>query len=370
MSAYAHVKRRVVIALVALLGLALGAVALWHDSDPEPGQAGDGVRGPAGMVWVPAGTFLMGGASTQSRPNERPAHSVSLTGFWMDTHHVTNAEFARFVKETGYVTTAERPPRWESLQAQLPIGTPRPSDALLVPGGGVFVGQDKPVSLDEFWRWWRFAPGAQWRHPQGPASDIADKQQHPVVQVSYEDAQAYAQWAGKRLPTEAEWEFAARGGLEQVDYSWGSEFDPQASRRANTWDGIAGRFPQRAAVARIQPGTEAVGSYPANGYGLFDMAGNAWQWVADWYRADAFARQAAQGNPVRNPQGPQQAFDPDDARPDAPKRVIRGGSFLCSEDYCQGYRVSARQGQDPESATSNVGFRLVMSHAQWKARQP
>ncbi len=364
----AILSRKPILAGLAALGLFLGGAALWPASGPQPGERGDGRRGPSDMVWIPGGTFLMGGSSRDSRPNERPAHPVALEGFWMDRHHVTNAQFARFVAETGYVSTAERAPNWESLQAQLPEGTPRPPDHVLVPGGGVFVGQDKPVSLDQFWRWWRFAAGAQWRHPQGPASDIADKQDHPVVQVSYEDAQAYARWAGKHLPTEAQWEYAARGGLEQADYSWGDSFDPQARRRANTWDGESGSFPRPPAAVRIQPGTEPVGSYEANGYGLEDMAGNAWQWVADWYRADAFALQSARGNPVREPQGPTEAFDPGDMRPDAPKRVIRGGSFLCSEDYCQGYRVSARQGQDPDSSTSNVGFRLVMSQAQWDAR--
>lgn len=365
-----RLTKRISLAGLCAMTILWGGTALSQIQELQPGERGDGRKGPAGMVWVPGGTFLMGGNSSESRPNERPAHPVKLDGFWMDVHHVTNADFARFVKETGYVTTAEKPPRWESLQAHLPIGTPRPADALLVPGGGVFVGEDKPVSLDEFWRWWRFSPGAQWRHPQGPDSNISTLQDHPVVQVSYEDAQAYAKWAGKRLPTEAEWEFAARGGLEQEDFSWGSEFDPKTERRANTWDGIEGGFPLVPAVARTLPGTEPVGSYEENGYGLFDMAGNAWQWVADWYRVDAFALQAKQGNPAQNPQGPQQAFDPGDVRADAPKRVIRGGSFLCSEIYCQGYRVSARQGQDPESSTSNVGFRLVITKEQWEASKP
>lgn len=362
--------RKPILIVLLVLGLVAGGVVGWSTSEPRPGEVGDGKRGPQGMVWVPGGTFLMGGSSKESRPNEKPAHLVLLKGFWMDRHHVTNAQFARFVKETAYVTTAERAANWESLQAQLPVGTPRPPDHLLVPGGGVFVGQDKPVSLDQFWRWWRFTAGAQWRHPQGPGSDIADKLDHPVVQVSYEDALAYALWAGKDLPTEAQWEYAARGGLEQADYAWGDSFEPGVQRQANTWDGEAGSFPRAAMVARIEPGTEPVGTYDANGYGLFDMAGNAWQWVADWYRTDAFLLQAAQGSPVRDPQGPSQAYDPGDARADAPKRVIRGGSFLCSEDYCQGYRVSARQGQDPDSSTSNVGFRLVISQAQWDARTP
>lgn len=330
---------------------------------PQPGQPGDGRNAPPDMVWVPPGEFLMGSDSSRAQANERPAHKVRLPGYWIDRHHVTNRDFARFVAATGYVTTAERAPDWETLRAQLPPGTPRPPASALVPGALVFVGADKPVDLREYARWWRYAPGASWRHPQGPASDLTGKEDHPVVQVSYEDAQAYAAWAGKRLPTEAEWEYAARGGLDQASYAWGGVLQPEGKSMARTWDS-AQPFPVQS--PKIMPGTERVGAYPPNGYNIQDMAGNAWQWVADWYRPDAFARQAAKGGAIFDPAGPQASFDATLVRPDAPQRVIRGGSFLCSETYCEGYRVSARQGQDPYSSAANVGFRLALSAGQWR----
>lgn len=355
-------KKRVFWTCVATLMTGLVALAATSDGlgvmSPRPGQAADGRLGPAGMVWVPGGTFQMGASSARARPNERPAHPVRIDGFWMDRHHVTNAQFAEFVHATGYVTTAERKPSWESLQAQLPPGTARPPDSALVPGGVVFVGTERPVSLDDYTRWWRFVPGADWRHPGGPGTTIEGRADHPVVQVSYEDARAYARWVGKRLPTEAEWEFAARGGLDQATYAWGEVFRPGGRDMGRMWNADASAFPKL--EAKMLPGTTPVGSFPPNGYGLFDMAGNAWQWVADRYRSDAFARQAESASgPVANPVGPADSYDPAGLRADAPKRVIRGGSFLCNEAYCEGYRVSARQGQDPDSGSSNVGFRLV-----------
>ncbi|QKH38923.1 formylglycine-generating enzyme family protein [Achromobacter pestifer] len=350
-------------AAALLCGIAAAGMYLLPGAGPQAGQLGDGRGGPAGMMWIPAGDFLMGSDSPRSQANERPAHPVRLAGFWIDRDHVTNRDFARFVAATGYVTTAERTPDWDTIRVHLPAGTPRP--ARLVPGALVFVGSSKPVDLNDYARWWRFAPGASWRQPQGPGSDIAGKDEHPVVQVSYEDAQTYAAWAGKRLPTEAEWEYAARGGLEQVDFAWGTNPRPDGKPMARTWD-ASRAFPMQS--PKIMPGTEPVGSYPANGYGVRDMAGNAWQWVADWYRPDAF-RQQSQERTVRNPAGPAAPYDPAMVRPEAPKRVIRGGSFLCSEDYCEGYRVSARQGQDPYSSASNVGFRLALSAADWNAQE-
>lgn len=318
---------------------------------------GDGVETPVGMAWIPGGEFVMGSDHEIAYPNERPAHRVAVDGFWMDVRHVTNDEFARFVEETGYVTTAERPPDWEAIRVQLPPGTPRPPDEVLVPGAMVFVGTNEPIPLHDASRWWRYVPEASWRHPEGPGSDIEERGNHPVVQVSYDDALAYARWAGKRLPTEAEWEFAARGGIQRGIYPWGDEMEPGGERRANTWDPSEGVFP---VVHRAQGinGTKPSGSYPPNGYGLYDMAGNAWQWVADWYRADAYARYPE--GVTRNPQGPSESFDPAMAHaPRAPQRVIRGGSYLCSPEYCLSFRTSARRGSDPANGMSHIGFRLV-----------
>jgi len=331
---------------------------------------GDGTSGPRGMAWVPGGEFLMGSVSKMAQPNERPAHKARVHGFWMDEHHVTNAEFRKFVEATGYVTTAEKKPDWETLKVQAPPGTPRPPDSVLVPGAMVFAGTDQPVSLADFSRWWRYVPGANWRHPNGPDSSIADKDDHPVVQVSYEDAEAYAKWVGKRLPTEAEWEFAARGGLEQATYAWGDQFAPDGKQMANVWQGQQARpFPVVSAEAGGAVGTSPVGSFPANGYGLSDMTGNAWQWVADWYRADQFMREARRGGVISDPAGPAEAWDPADpgVPAQAPKRVTRGGSFLCNEDYCLSYRPSARRGADPYNSMSHLGFRLVMDKAAWES---
>jgi formylglycine-generating enzyme required for sulfatase activity len=325
--------------------------------------AGDGRNGPKDMMWIPGGEFRMGSDDRLARSNERPAHEVRIRGFWMDRAHVTNAQFGAFIKATGYVTTAERAPVWEILKAQLPPGVPKPPDDVLVPGALVFVGTDQPVSLYDYTQWWRYVPGANWRHPQGPGSSIDGKEDHPVVQVSYMDAQAYARWVGKRLPTEAEWEFAARGGLEQATYTWGDEFSPRGQRMANVWEGSSEPFPVVSTKSGGVAGTSRVCTFPRNGYGLCDMVGNAWQWVADWYRADAFA-QAVQGGIPVDPLGPPDSYDPDEPGvvANAPKRVIRGGSFLCSASYCLSYRPSARRGSDPDSSTSHIGFRLVVTN--------
>ncbi len=335
---------------------------------------GDGVRGPKGMMWVPGGEFLMGSDHKLAQVNERPAHKVRVGGFWMDQTHVTNRQFAEFVKATGYVTTAERKPDWKTLKVQVPPGTPRPPDSALFPGAMVFVGTQGPVPLNDWSQWWAYVRGANWRHPQGPQYNIEGKGDHPVVQVSYEDALAYAKWAGKRLPTEAEWEFAARGGLEQATYAWGDQLMPEGKPMANIWQGRQERFPVVKPVISAKAGgalgTLPARTFPANGYGLYDMTGNAWQWVADWYRADFFRRQA--GNSViGNPQGPNDSYDPEDrsAPADAPKRVTRGGSFLCNEDYCLSYRPSARRGNDPYNPMSHIGFRLVITQEQWEARK-
>lgn len=314
---------------------------------------GDGEQGPLGMAYIPGGEFTMGSDQQWSSPNERPAHRVHVDPFWMDRHHVTNAEFRRFVETTGYITTAERKP-------VLPM---RKTDvANLAAGALVFIGTDQPVPVDDWSRWWAFVPGANWRHPQGPRSSIEGRDEHPVVQVSYEDAQAYARWAGKRLPTEAEWEFAARGGLEQAQFVWGDEFAPGGRRMANT---LIGPFPVVTSKTIGMAGTTPVGRYPANGYGLYDMAGNAWQWVADWYRSDAFSLTTRNAVAV-NPHGPANSFEGNSRNP---ARVTRGGSFLCSERYCSSYRPSARRGNDPSSPMSHIGFRLVMTEHDWQLAQ-
>jgi sulfatase modifying factor 1 len=366
-----------IFATIAVLGFGVGLAGMYIFNAPAHSavrhiRIGDGVIGPAGMVWIDGGSFLMGSDARPAQPNERPAHSVKVHGYWIDQHHVTNAEFRKFVDATGYLTTAERKPDWESLRVQLPPGTPRPSDDLLVPGGMVFVGTAGPVALDDVAQWWRFVPGANWRHPSGPGSSIEGKDDHPVVQVSYEDAQAYAKWVGKRLPTEAEWEFAARGGLEQATYAWGEDFAPNGKQMANVWQGQQGQpFPVASGKTRTLPGTSPVGTFPPNGYGLSDMTGNAWQWVADWYRSDQFQLEAAAGGQPVDPRGPTESYDPNDpgVPTSAPKRVTRGGSFLCNEAYCLSYRPSARRGTDPYTSLSHLGFRLAMSDESWQRQK-
>jgi len=366
--------RGAMVAMLVCAGVAAGFGATWwtmhgrHGGQSQDIVVGDGVRGPAGMVHIPGGEFLMGSDSKMAQANEKPAHQVRIHGFWMDQRHVTNAEFRKFVETTGYVTTAEKAPDWETLKVQLPPGTPRPPDSAMVAGGMVFVGTSRPVPLQDYSRWWRYVPGADWRHPGGPGTSIEGKDNHPVVQVSYEDAQAYAKWAGKRLPTEAEWEFAARGGLEQATYAWGEKFAPDGKQMANVWQGQQGQpFPVVSAKAGGALGTSPVGTFPANGYGLYDMTGNAWQWVADWYRADQFRREAALGKLIADPAGPVASWDPSEpgVPVTAPKRVTRGGSFLCNEDYCLSYRPSARRGTDPYNSMSHLGFRLVMDDSRW-----
>lgn len=313
-----------------------------------------------GMAFIPGGEFVMGSNSKLAKNNERPAHKVRIHPFWMDKTDVTNAQFAAFVQATGYVTTAEKKPDWETIKVQVLPGTPKPADENLAAGAMVFVGTKQPVPLDEPSQWWRYVPGADWRHPKGPGSNIAGKDDHPVVQVSYEDALAYAKWLGKRLPTEAEWEFAARGGLSETDFSWGNEAAPHGKRMANIYAGK--QFPVVDEAMQAKIGTSKVGSYPPNGYGLYDMAGNAWQWVADWYRADAFELAAKSGALV-DPQGPSDSYDTSHSYEpvNAPKRVIRGGSFLCDPNFCMSYRPSARRGVDPYNPMSHISFRLVKS---------
>ena len=312
---------------------------------------------PAGMVWIPAGEFAMGSDQPNTNNSERPVHNVRVSGFWMDTTEVTNAQFAAFVKATGFKTTAEKPVDWEEIKKQVPAGTPKPADEVLAPGAMVFVPTLKPVTdFQDYSQWWKWEHGADWRHPSGPQSSIAGKENHPVVQMSWDDAVAYAAWAGKRLPTEAEWEFAARGGMASKRYPWGDQLLTDTDTKfANIWQG---RFPDKNTVADGFVDTAPLATFPANGYGLFDMAGNVWEWCSDWYRADAYAI-AARAGVVSDPQGPDKPWDPQE--PEALKRVTRGGSFLCHSTYCESYRTAARRGTAYDSGAPHIGFRCVKS---------
>nr|WP_281273536.1 formylglycine-generating enzyme family protein [Marinimicrobium koreense] len=305
------------------------------------------------MVLIPGGTYLMGSDSHHARPDESPIHEVTVSSFWMDKTEVTNSQFRQFVEETGYVTTAERQPNWEDIKKQLPPGTPRPPDDVMVPSSLVFFPSGQPVSLSNPANWWRWVPGANWRHPEGPDSDIEGRENHPVVHVSWDDAQAFARWAGKRLPTEAEWEWAARGGLENNMFPWGNEGVDTGQHKANIWQG---RFPDNNTKEDSFYRTAPVKSFPSNGYGLYDMAGNVWEWTADWYHSEYYSQAKRQGH-ITNPTGPEKSHDPQEPR--VPKRVLRGGSFLCHETYCESYRVSARMKSSPDSGHAHVGFRLV-----------
>jgi sulfatase modifying factor 1 len=315
--------------------------AIRVNTSPAPHPA------PDGMVWIPGGTFWMGCESC-GMPDAVPAHLVSVDGFWIDPTPVTNAAFERFVAETGYVTVAERP-----LDPREFPGVPRDK---LVPGSAVFTPTSHPVSLDDPLQWWRYTPGASWRHPEGPETSVRDRRDHPVVHVAFEDAIAYAKWAGKRLPTEAEFEFAARGGLDRQRYPWGNELTPNGKAAANTWQGT---FPARDRGEDGYLGTSPVTAFPPNGFGVYDMGGNVWQWCADWYRPDYYAELAKNGATASNPRGPDSSFDP--SEPGARKRVVRGGSYMCTDQYCARYLVGSRGKSEVGSGTSNLGFRLVKS---------
>jgi formylglycine-generating enzyme required for sulfatase activity len=312
---------------------------------------------PPGMKWIPTGEFTMGTNDLNSMHNERPAHRVHVNGYWLDTHDVTNAEFRKFVEATGYITTAETPVDWNQLQKELPPGTAKPPDEMLKAGSLVFAPPDHPVDLRYMQNWWTWTTGADWQHPQGPASNIDGLDDYPVVQVSWSDAVAYAKWAGKRLPTEAEWEYAARGGHEGTRYYWGNDFRPSGKYMCNTF---TGEFPYHNTAEDGYAGTSPWNAFPPNGYGLYDMAGNVWQWCSDSYRADAFDA-CPPGACCANPKGPIDSFDPTAPNPVAEERVTKGGSFLCSAAYCESYRPTARRGVTPDTSTGHIGFRCAAS---------
>ena len=320
-----------------------------------PNTASPPAKAPQGMAWIPGGEFSMGAQNPpdmddvgmKATLDSRPVHRVYVDGFFMDKTDVTNAQFSAFVKATGYVTVAERKPRAEDYPGAPPEN--------LVAGSVIFAPPDHPVPLNDYYQWWTYVPGANWRHPLGPKSSIVGKENYPVVHVSYEDALAYAKWAGKRLPTEAEWEFAARGGLAGKPYVWGDEFRPQGRWMANTHEG---HFPDKDTGEDGFSGIAPVAKFPANNYGLFDMAGNVWQWTSDWYRPDYYQRLEADGV-ARNPQGPDSAYDP--SEPGHSKKAQRGGSFLCTDQYCSRYIVGTRGKGDVDTGTNHLGFRCVMS---------
>jgi formylglycine-generating enzyme required for sulfatase activity len=319
---------------------------------------------PQAMAWIPAGEFVMGTDNPRSMANERPAHRVKLDGFWMDEHDVTNAEFRKFVEGTGYVTTAEKPIDWEEMKKQVAPGTPKPPDEMLRPGSLVYTPPDHPVDLREMSNWWTWTTGASWKHPQGPDSNLDGKDDFPVVQVSWDDATAYAKWAGKRLPTEAEWEYAARGGEpKNTRYYWGDEFKPNGKFMCNTF---TGEFPYKNTGEDGFTALAPVKSFPPNGYNLYDMAGNVWQWTADLYRPDQHALLATDLSKSGaaasvNPTGPTSCFNPANEVPTAIERVTKGGSFLCNASYCESYRPTARRGVQPDTGLGHIGFRCAQS---------
>ncbi len=297
----------------------------------------------------------MGTNSDLGWPEEKPAHRVRVDGFWMDKTEVTNSQFKEFVEATGYKTTAEKKPDIKTILAQLPPGSPTPPKENLVPGSLVFTSPSKPGSKNTIFHWWKWVPGANWKHPEGPASTITGKADHPVVHVSWYDAKAYADWAGKRLPTEAEWEFAARGGLVNQPYVWGEQKPSEEKLFANLWQG---KFPIRNTAKDGFVRTAPVGSFPANRFGLYDMAGNVWEWCSDLYQADLYRTRLGQ-EVIINPAGPSESRDP--RNPYGPSRAQRCGSFLCHYSYCSRYRPSARHGCSPDTGMSHVGFRCVMT---------
>jgi formylglycine-generating enzyme required for sulfatase activity len=301
---------------------------------------------------IPDGEFTMGNTAADAPRHETPAHRVRVSAFFIDRTDVTNAEFRKFVEATGYVTTAEKAPTEDEILKYAVPGAPRPKKEDLVAGSLVFTPPDHPVELDNVAQWWKWTPGANWRRPEGPNSNLDGREDHPVVHVSWFDAEAYAKWAGKRLPTEAEWEYAARGGLDGKKYVWGDEPFSEERPQCNNFQG---HFPDKNTLKDGFARTSPVTAFQPNGFGLYDMAGNVWQWCADWYLPDAYALTAGDKLLV-NPRGPPNSFDP---RRRPPERVHRGGSFLCCVGYCFNYRPSARLGCTPDTGMSHLGFRCV-----------
>ncbi|MFD2516475.1 formylglycine-generating enzyme family protein [Salinimicrobium flavum] len=315
----------------------------------------EGIKTPEGMVWIPGGKFMQGAVERDSMAmnHEKPAHPVKVDGFFMDEAEVTNARFKKFIDATGYVTVAEREINWEELKKQVPTGTPKPPDSLLQPGSLVFKKPGQEVTnLFDFSQWWEWKIGANWKHPQGPGSSIEGKEDFPVVHVAFEDAAAYAEWAGRSLPTEAEWEYAARAGKEEEIFFWGSDAS-KLSEMANTWNG---EFPTENILTDGYEGGAPVKSFPPNDFGLYDMAGNVWEFTNDWYNVNYYKEAKTQGLQI-NPQGPKRPFNPHNLQ--VPEKVIKGGSFLCHDSYCSSFRISARMQTSLDSSHEHLGFRTV-----------
>lgn len=304
------------------------------------------------MINIPGGKFMMG--SENFYPEEKPVHEVTVDGFWMDKYEVTNEQYEKFVNETGYVTVAERPLD--------PADYPTVDPALLVPGALVFQKTTGPVNLNDYHNWWRWVPGTCWNHPKGPDSSVKGRENYPVVHIAYEDAEAYANWIGKELPSEAEWEFAARGGLEEMNFTWGNLDLQLQTPFANTWQG---EFPYQNLLTDEYEGSSPVGSFPANGYGLFDMAGNVWEWTSDWYVAhldDSANEFKSCCTPAVNPRvtSPGGSYDVRQPQIKIPRKVVKGGSHLCAPNYCLRYRPAARQPQMIDTGMSHIGFRCIV----------
>ncbi len=303
------------------------------------------------MILIPSGTLNMGGDNEQSYPNELPKHEVVIDSFWMDQYEVTNAQYLEFVSATNYITIAERELNWEELKKQVASGTPKPHDSILAPGALVFNLNNAAVTLDNPQLWWQWVLGANWKHPNGPKSSIKDIMSHPVVQLAWDDAVAYCKWAGKRLPTEAEWEWAARGGLNDAVYPWGNEKVDSSEPKGNFYQGL---FPVSNSIIDGFESTAPTGSFSPNGYQLYDMAGNVWEWCSDWYDVVYYSTSGATGSHVT---GPLLSNNPN--IPYQQERVIRGGSFLCNESYCSGYRNARRMGSTPDTGLNHLGFRCA-----------
>jgi formylglycine-generating enzyme required for sulfatase activity len=311
-----------------------------------------------GMVWIPEGTFEQGAVihDKMALPHEKPNHKVTVNGFYMDITEVTNAQFLRFVVATGYISTAERVVDWDDMKIQLPEGIQKPHDSILQPGSLLFKKSNKSVpNLYDFSQWWQWTIGANWKHPNGKDSTIEGKENFPVVHISYEDAQAYCIWAGRRLPTEAEWEYAARGGKNNTIFFWGDDVS-QLSKKANSWEG---KFPIINTKIDGYERSAPVKSYPPNDFGLYDMSGNVWEWTNDWYNVNYYDEISSLNNVTVNPVGATKAFNPNN--PYLKEKVIKGGSFLCNASYCASYRISSRMASSMDSSLEHLGFRTVVT---------